>query len=203
MIPRPQHFGDRAPFPVYRSGIVRIFEQPLVRSSPPLRWRPRPLPREAASRKHRGSPSRQALRRRGRNRRSRPARWPEPRRFARRIPRSGRRAGSTPSPDASSRTRSCVSGLPRGVSARIGRPSATLSTAAASTSGFSTIPAPPPAGVSSTLRCLSVAKSRMLHRVERPDAFAQRAAGQADAQRPRKHLRVKRQDGSAEGHGAG
>ena len=33
--------------------------------------------------------------------------------------------------------------------------------AAATTSGRSTIPAPPPAGVSSTLRCLSVAKSRM------------------------------------------
>ena len=32
---------------------------------------------------------------------------------------------------------------------------------AASTSGLSTIPAPPPAGVSSTVRCLSVAKSRI------------------------------------------
>ena len=49
----------------------------------------------------------------------------------------------------------------RGVSASIGRPSPTVSSAAASTSGRSTIPAPPPAGVSSTLRCLSVAKSRM------------------------------------------
>src|SRR5256885_16612820 len=28
MIPRPQHFGDRAPFPLLRSGIVRIFEKP-------------------------------------------------------------------------------------------------------------------------------------------------------------------------------
>src|SRR3954449_10868493 len=67
----------------------------------------------------------------------------------------------TPSPLASSRTRAWVSGAPRGVSASIGRPSATLSSAAATTSGRSTIPAPPPAGVSSTLRCLSVAKSRM------------------------------------------
>ena len=41
-----------------------------------------------------------------------------------------------------SRTRACVSGAPRGVSASIGRPSATLSSAAASTSGRSTIPAP-------------------------------------------------------------
>src|SRR5690349_11357451 len=30
MIPRSQHFGDRAPFPLYRSGIVRIFEKPLI-----------------------------------------------------------------------------------------------------------------------------------------------------------------------------
>src|SRR4051794_16680699 len=28
MIPRSQHFGDRAPFPHLRSGIMRIFEQP-------------------------------------------------------------------------------------------------------------------------------------------------------------------------------
>src|SRR3954467_11440469 len=41
------------------------------RSSPPLRWRPRPLPRGAVLRKHRGSPSRQALRRRAHSRRSR------------------------------------------------------------------------------------------------------------------------------------
>src|SRR4051794_38901418 len=30
MIPRPQHFGDRAPFPNDRPGIVRIFEKPLI-----------------------------------------------------------------------------------------------------------------------------------------------------------------------------
>src|SRR5258708_8388044 len=29
MIPRSQHFGDRAPFPLNRPGIVRIFEKPL------------------------------------------------------------------------------------------------------------------------------------------------------------------------------
>ena len=28
MIPRSQHLGDRAPFPFYMSGIMRIFEQP-------------------------------------------------------------------------------------------------------------------------------------------------------------------------------
>src|SRR5688572_22547127 len=30
MIPRSQHFGDRAPFPVNWSGIVRIFEKPRL-----------------------------------------------------------------------------------------------------------------------------------------------------------------------------
>src|SRR3954447_24828850 len=30
MIPRPQHFGDRAPFPNYRPGIMRIFKKPLI-----------------------------------------------------------------------------------------------------------------------------------------------------------------------------
>src|SRR3954468_14108706 len=30
MIPRSQHFGDRAPFPNNRPGIVRIFEKPLI-----------------------------------------------------------------------------------------------------------------------------------------------------------------------------
>src|SRR3954471_12715899 len=30
MIPRPQHFGDRAPFPSHWSGIVRIFQETFV-----------------------------------------------------------------------------------------------------------------------------------------------------------------------------
>src|SRR5436190_24368684 len=30
MIPRPQHFGDRAPFPLNRPGIVRIFQETLL-----------------------------------------------------------------------------------------------------------------------------------------------------------------------------
>src|SRR5437868_4678819 len=30
MIPRPQHFGDRAPFPCHRPGIVRIFQETLL-----------------------------------------------------------------------------------------------------------------------------------------------------------------------------
>src|SRR3954447_547969 len=30
MIPRPQHFGDRAPFPCHWSGIMRIFQETLL-----------------------------------------------------------------------------------------------------------------------------------------------------------------------------
>src|SRR5678815_943099 len=30
MIPRPQHLGDRAPFPCHRPGIVRIFQETLL-----------------------------------------------------------------------------------------------------------------------------------------------------------------------------
>src|SRR4029079_17750908 len=30
MIPRSQHFGDRAPFPLNRPGIVRIFQEPRL-----------------------------------------------------------------------------------------------------------------------------------------------------------------------------
>src|SRR6476469_5267493 len=30
MIPRSQHFGDRAPFPCHRPGIVRIFQETLL-----------------------------------------------------------------------------------------------------------------------------------------------------------------------------
>src|SRR4051794_8033020 len=30
MIPRPQHFGDRASFPCHWSGIVRIFQETLL-----------------------------------------------------------------------------------------------------------------------------------------------------------------------------
>ena len=75
------------------------------------------------------------------------------------------------------------------------------SIAAASTSARSTMPGPPPAGVSSTLRCLSVADARMSRAssAQREDASS-RLARQADAEWPRKHLRGKREDGGAPGH---
>ena len=69
---------------------------------------------------------------------------------------------TTPGPAASASTRACVSGAPRGESRRRGRSSvATASMARPSTSAFITMPGPPPAGVSSTVRCLSVAKVRI------------------------------------------
>src|SRR5689334_1730178 len=68
-----------------------------------------------------------------------------------------------PGPLASSTTRSCVNGRPRGLISSRGRSGVTFaaSIAAARISARSTMPGPPPAGVSSTLRCLSVAELRM------------------------------------------
>ena len=43
MIPRSQHFRDRAPFPFDRSGIMRIFEEARSRSSPPHRSKAAPI----------------------------------------------------------------------------------------------------------------------------------------------------------------
>ena len=74
---------------------------------------------------------------------------------------------TAPSPLASWATRACVSGAPRALIKRRGRGSggmllsARLSRALASTSAFITMPGPPPAGVSSTVPCLSSACARM------------------------------------------
>ena len=66
-----------------------------------------------------------------------------------------------PEPDANALTRDWVRGLPRGVIYISGLSSDTLSIAFAATSGFNTMPGPPPDGGLSTLRCLLVEKSRM------------------------------------------
>src|SRR5262245_64672077 len=84
---------------------------------------------------------------------------------------------TAPGPLASATTRPWVSGTPRALMIRRGRGSpagATASTARASTSGRITMPGPPPAGVSSTERCLSVACARMAtaSSVHRPAASA-------------------------------
>ncbi len=84
---------------------------------------------------------------------------------------------TAPGPLASAATRPWVSGTPRALITRRGRGSpagATASTARASTSGRITMPGPPPAGVSSTERCLSVACVRMstASSVHRPAASA-------------------------------
>src|ERR1700735_330005 len=72
-----------------------------------------------------------------------------------------------PGPAASAVTPDWVNGRPRGLIKRRGLPlgapgaASAASIAAASTSARSTMPGPPPAGVSSTLRCRSVAESLM------------------------------------------
>src|ERR1700727_994200 len=70
---------------------------------------------------------------------------------------------SGPDPAASSATRDWVNGRPRGLISNFGRSEATsaASMAAANTSARNTMPGPPPAGVSSTLRWRSVAEARI------------------------------------------
>src|SRR5258705_4217103 len=71
---------------------------------------------------------------------------------------------SAPGPRASASTRACVNGLPVGLIRRRGRASAGASAASiarASTSAFITMPGPPPAGVSSTVRWRSLAWVRI------------------------------------------
>src|SRR5437868_5732818 len=161
MIPRSQHFGDRASFPLLWSGVVRIFEKPRFEA----------LFLTAGGRAH--YPGQQANASVEQDHRAKlPARQ-DVVADADRLDIAALEDAlvealeppaqhDRPSPAASSRTRAWLSGAPRGVIASVGRPSATASSAAASTSHRSTIPAPPPAGVSSTVRCLSIAWSRML-----------------------------------------
>src|ERR1700692_3285338 len=69
---------------------------------------------------------------------------------------------TAPAPAESASTRACVSGVPRGDNKNRGRAAVGVaSMARPSTSAFITMPGPPPARVSSTLRCLSVAKARI------------------------------------------
>src|ERR1700726_1079278 len=87
---------------------------------------------------------------------------------------------SGPGPAVSWRTRDWVNGRPRGLIKRRGRSfgfsgsASAASIATASTSARKTMPGPPPAGVSSTLRWRSVAESRMSRAssAHRPEASA-------------------------------
>ena len=127
-----------------------------------------------------------------------------PRRSARRTPRTGRTGSRRPGRRRARGPAPGSAARPRGVIASTGTPRRpTLSIAAASTSARSTIPAPPPAGVSSTVRCLSVAKSRICIASSDHCPSRQRAPGERHAERPGKHLGIERQDGGGEGHCGG
>ena len=76
-------------------------------------------------------------------------------------------------------------------------PSDAASSARASTSAFITMPGPPPAGVSSTVRCLSVACARMSTTSSDQSAGGERLAGEAHAERAREHLRKDREHARA------
>ena len=73
----------------------------------------------------------------------------------------------------------------------------TASSARASTSAFITMPGPPPAGVSSTVRCLSVACARMSTVSSDQMPAASALPARLCAERPRKHLRKDRQHARA------
>ena len=80
-------------------------------------------------------------------------------------------------------------------------PGLVWSMAAARMSGFNTMPAPPPAGVSSTLRCLSVCERRVSAPFPATSRRAPAPGRQAIlAEMPRKHLRIKGQDAGTETH---
>ena len=72
--------------------------------------------------------------------------------------------------------------------------------AASSTSGRITMPAPPPNGVSSTVRCRSDGSFADVDGLERPPPRFERPAGQRLPERPREHRREQGQDGGAPGH---
>ena len=96
---------------------------------------------------------------------------------------------TTPRPLASSQARRWVNGLPRALISSRGRLSCgTVSMARASTSAFITMPGPPPAGVSSTVRCLSAAEARMSW-VSSDQMFdASALPARLEAERPREHV---------------
>ena len=204
MIPRSQHFGDRAPFPLTRSGIMRIFEQPRFEALViPAEGRAHYAGKQPNASVEQGQ-RRHLAARQDDSRRSRPARSSRASNRRSSIPSNRPHRMIAPGPAASvahprlgqRRARAGVIAS----SGTSGRRATASSTARARTSARITIPAPPPAGVSSTVRCRSVAKSRICTASQRPLALRQRPPGEAVAERAGEHLRVERQDGGGEGH---
>ena len=202
MIPRSQHFGDRAPFPCRLVGYNADIREARFRSSLPHRWRPRPLRRGAAECKHRAGSSRPARRRTGHSRRPRP-RWIG-------------RASNMPLVDAFETAAQDDGALARARDGELGPGSAAARAGSWRGSGGhrrqrrsrrqgrrSAAPSPPrrrPACRRPYDACRSHGRGYCAV-IERPFAFAPRAAGETHAERTREHLRVKREDGSAERHG--
>ena len=202
MIPRSQHFGDRAPFPFDRSGIVRIFEEAVLEaSSAPLEGAPitpgSSRMQASSSMSAAGSPpdrttsptETSSISRAAKMRSSKPSKRPHSR--------------ITPGPAASSRTRACVSGLPRGVMAMTGR--ARLVRLSVIDRRAQHIDPQHHSRAAARRRVVDGAvlvdrEVADLDGVERPLALRQGAAGEADAERAREHLRIKREHGGGEGH---
>ena len=135
-------------------------------------------------RRRRGRPAR---RRRARSRRPRAPRRRGGRRCAGRHPRSARRAARRPAaPEPGGRPKPASSAAtdwskrrPPGASRYSGRGGSTSSTAPKTGSGASTMPAPPPKGASSTLRCGSVAAGAEVVHAQVDEPVASRPADDA------------------------
>jgi hypothetical protein len=155
MIPRSQHFGDRAPFPHLRSGIMRVFEEPASKlSSSPLVAAP--ITPGAAECKHRGGRSPPSRRPKAHSlrwiRQDRP-RLEQALVYAFEAAAEDRDARAA----ASSRTSACVSGLPAESSPASAPPAASRAHDRPPERARPPHHHPCPAarGVSSTERCLS------------------------------------------------
>ena len=188
--------------PIRQVGYSADIREAPSRSSPPLRWRPRPLSREAAERKRRAAPSRRARRRRGHNRRSRRvrpgARLEDPLVEALEAAAEDDRPlalGQFGAPGPGSAERRAGSSPASG-----GRPRPRRAPPPARRSAAPSPPRPPPACRRPCDACRSHGRGCCAPPGSR--CRRQPAPGQAGAERSREHLRVKRQDGGAEGHGA-
>ena len=165
-----QHVRHAAPLPFGGTGVVRIFQQTAARSFPRPRCRRRPSRRAAAARRVEQDQRGQFA---AGQHVVADADLLHVARFDDALVdafvaaaqqdhagRGGEALGIAPA----------SSGRPRGVRHTSGRSSATEATAASTMSGRSTMPAPPPNGVSSTVRCRSVREVADVDDVQRPDA---------------------------------
>ena len=204
MVPRQQHLGHRAAFVHLRPRVVRTIEQARRRTNPAP-----PTPRRSArpataARSHRSASAPAVRRPTPRNRRSRSPRPTRCQQGARRCPRSApppTRIPRPPPPPArhprmrERRRLPATGGSTRGAATPASACAAFAARiACASGPGSITIPGPPPYGRSSTVRWLSVAKSRGFHDPKRHSPRSRARPVTPNAAACSDHLRKQRHD---------